>query len=936
MNDASVLGHLIAVQSMLGSMPNEPRVIEFLCRAISHVPGVENVNACWDSKLLVADSPLNEYCDNCRNIADFYDHPCILSTLESVTSIPLPIQGKPLGFINVLDDTSQKFETFKPHVTNTINVGLIIIENRRLVKSLERENERHFLALVSTIPGVIYRFGKDAEWTVKFLSDPFFELTGHPRSDFLDRPSGSLGQLIYTPDRRRFRRAVAQALTKKIPYIIDYRIVHADGSIRWVHERGQGVFTEQGKAKFLEGALFDITQRKQSEAQLVEARRDAEKASRAKSDFLANISHELRTPLNGILGYAQILQNAQAIPPGYRHHADTIRQSGEYLLALIEDLLDFSRIEAEKLELHKTLFNLPIFLQHIADLFFLRTEEKKIGFEYAALTELPDWVCGDETRLRQVLINLLGNAVNFTDHGKIWLNVRHTGNTAEFEIGDTGIGIGKEDLSKIFEPFEQLTTAGRVRSGTGLGLSIAEKLIEMMDGLLDVRTVKGTGSTFTVKMRLPATSSPEIPERPTSHRVKPDSKISDILVVDDNPGNLKVAAELLGSAGYRVRTAASGRQCLEEANRSKPDIILLDLAMPVMDGFETTRRLRDSGTLDKVIIIALSANADWENQRKSLDAGCNGFVPKPLRLEALFDCLGEHVTEFARPRSAPSCDSAPYPMTRSPLTDRKILVADDNPINLSLLTTQLSSAGATVSEARDGKEALSLIRQKPFDLIMLDLRMPTLNGLQVMAGIQADPGPNRLTRVVAMSAYASPSEKSAVERAGFSAMLTKPVSEETLLGIMTDRPSTSSAQLPPENDDGIQEADGKLPLFVKSMLAKTRGNHGVVASLLEKLFEELPRQQELAKRALLARRYEDARELVHKIHGSATFCEILGLKRAARSLERELSRNSHCHIFDHEMAMEKEIDALLGQKDNILARIAQHARTDFSTNSTDD
>ncbi|MEN8261650.1 MAG: response regulator, partial [Pseudomonadota bacterium] len=696
-----------------------------------------------------------------------------------------------------------------------------------LVKNLESENERHFLALVSNIPGAIYRFRHENGWTIKFLSDKIFEVTGYPASDFVNHASHDLSRVIHPKDHYRLRRAVASAVSDKVPYIVDYRIIHSDGSVRWVHERGQGVFTNEGQLRFLEGALFDITRRKQSEHQLVEARQEAERANRAKSDFLANISHELRTPLNGILGYTQILQNSQNIPADHKHYADIIRQSGEYLLALIEDLLDFSKIEAAILELHTTIFNFPAFLEHIADIFTIRAKEKGIIFELAALSELPKWVSGDEKRLRQVLINLLSNAVKFTERGKVWLKVRHTDDAMDFEIGDTGFGIRAEDLTKIFEPFQQLRHGSIPPTGTGLGLSICEKLVNMMNGRLDITSTIGKGSAFTVRVDLPSASLPGKIKNSPPGDVTVRSNPPGILVVDDNPDNLTMVTELLSSAGYAVRTAAGWRQCLDEVNRLKPDVILMDMVTPGMDGLETTRRLRNSRSLDDVVIIAVSANALEQNQQEGLAAGCNGFVSKPLHLEELLDCLSKHVPGVFQASRAERWRSVVQSKAKAELTKGQVLVAEDNPINLMLINAQLSKIGVTVTKAKDGKQTLALIRQRAFDLIFLDLRMPILDGKQVMEGIKADPGANQHTPIIAITAFATNEERTATAQMGFSDFLIKPILEEKLIGVLTRWFYVPCTENPGSKRNLLRDNSNGSLSFIELMLNKTHRNHRV-------------------------------------------------------------------------------------------------------------
>ncbi len=383
------------------------------------------------------------------------------------------------------------------------------------------------------------------------------------------------------------------------------------------------------------------------------AKETAETANKAKSEFLASMSHELRTPLNAVLGYSQILVNDVTLSEKQIGAIQTIQHSGEHLLALIDDVLDVAKIEAGKLQLDASDFDLQDFLQSVAELTRFRADQKGLSFDYQPLTSLPVVVNGDVTRLRQVLINLLGNAVKFTETGGVTLSVGQIdhadGNTSLcFRIEDTGTGIAPHRLEEIFLPFHQVGERGSDVDGTGLGLAISDRLARLMGGVIEVRSTLGEGSVFELKLALPESeqgehSRPAEAQIITGYKIDRKEDPKKILVLDDKAENRAILVSLLEPLGFDLKTAAEGRSGLEMAHRFKPDLILMDLVMPVMDGFEATRKIRASVKLKQVVVIALSASVFESQRQASLDIGCDDFVPKPVKVPELLSKIGKHL-----------------------------------------------------------------------------------------------------------------------------------------------------------------------------------------------------------------------------------------------------------------------------------------------------
>ncbi|MEO6861703.1 MAG: response regulator, partial [Microcoleus sp.] len=455
------------------------------------------------------------------------------------------------------------------------------------------------------------------------------------------------------------------------------------------------------QSTLFEQAQTEIADRKQAEAALQLAVLAAESANRAKSDFLANMSHELRTPLNGILGYIQLLKPDKNLTIEQQESLNSIHQCGNHLLTLINDVLDIAKIEASKMELSQTHLHFPSFVKSIVDLFKMRSHQKGIAFNYEQVSALPDGLLADEIRLRQILINLLSNAVKFTDSGGVTFKVGYVENhpqthcamsslTAEvatktinltanlddpkksialrssteapeaiaattgdrtstakirFQIEDTGIGIRQNKLEEIFLPFHQVGDRNNFVEGTGLGLSISQKLVKMMGSQICVQSTPGKGSIFWLDLDLPAVAEySEIPSTPEKPRLVGFSgRQRKVLIVDDHEVNRAMLHKLLSRLGFEIAQATNGKDCLHKAQTFLPDLILMDLLMPVMDGWEATRRLRQLPELKDAVILALSASVYETTRQKSILAGCDNFLTKPIQTNDLLELLRLHL-----------------------------------------------------------------------------------------------------------------------------------------------------------------------------------------------------------------------------------------------------------------------------------------------------
>ncbi|APB33954.1 two-component hybrid sensor and regulator [Gloeomargarita lithophora Alchichica-D10] len=545
-------------------------------------------------------------------------------------------------------------------------------------------SERQFRTLTSNIPGMVFRSQKLDGYDFVYLSDPIAQITGYSAPEFLNHQQ-QYWQLIIPEDQETVLTALLNSRVLGHTYTIEYRIQRADGQIVWVNERGQGAQCDTGEIRYRDGVIFDITQRKDFEQQLEEARQKAESANRAKSTFLANMSHELRTPLNAIIGFSQILNRDPQLSEKQRETVGTINRSGEHLLNLINDVLDMAKIEAGKLVLQPSSFDLHQMLKTIQDMLNVRAQAKNLRLVFEQSPDLPHAIETDENKLRQVLINLISNAIKFTKEGGVSVAVQALGQTEtsctlRFAVTDTGVGMTPDELKQLFQAFVQTDTSKKVSEGTGLGLAISRQFVQLMGGDITVTSEKGVGTTFsfTIQAQLSTVESVAELTPKTVKVVAPGQPEYRLLIVDDKLENRQVLKALLESIGLSSREATNGQEAVELWQTWQPHLIWMDLQMPVMNGLEATNYIKSHHSeIPKPIIIALSASVFEEEKRHALTVGFDDFVIKPYRETTIFakleQFLGLKFIYDTDSPNLPASSSASKLLTRE---DLQVLPAD--------------------------------------------------------------------------------------------------------------------------------------------------------------------------------------------------------------------------------------------------------------------
>jgi PAS domain S-box-containing protein len=654
-------------------------------------------------------------------------------------------------------------------------VTFVDITERKKVEAALRESEESFRAIFEGAPTGIAILEIS---TGKLAANQTYRQMLGCTEEEMQRVS-ILDQLSHPEDREPDKLWFQQMLDGECSHLRrEKRYLRRDGRIVWANIELSLLQSAGDKPRFVLGTAVDITERKQAEIELQRAKEAAEAASEAKSTFLATMSHEIRTPMNGILGMTELVMDTD-LTTEQREHLGLVRLSAESLLSIINDVLDFSKIEAGKIEIEAIPFDLRESLGETMQALSIRAHQKGLELVYDVQPDVPEALIGDPGRIRQVLVNLVGNAIKFTSHGEIFIHMAQESrdNSAaclQFSVKDTGIGIAKEKQEHVFEAFSQADgSMARKYGGTGLGLTICMRLVKMMGGKIWVESEAGQGSAFYFTLQLAAQDSPARPE-PLEARQLRDLHA---LIVDDNLTNRKVLAGMLIRWGMKPTAVAGGEAALQalqiarDTGRPFP-LILLDGQMPGMDGFTLAEQIKKDPEMVGGTIMMLTSAGHLGDAARCRELRISAYLVKPIRQGELLQAIC-NVLNLSRPDKAPL-------VTRHFLRETRnrahVLLAEDNAVNQTLAVRLLERRGYNVSVAGNGQETLIALEREHVDLILMDVQMPEMDGFEATAIIrQKERSTGSHIPIVAMTAHALKGDAERCLAAGMDAYVSKPI-----------------------------------------------------------------------------------------------------------------------------------------------------------------